>query len=159
MKVTSTKHITSRRQHWVLKLGYLALILMTIIYCISKLVLSFNTRKWLKLYLSYYFHSSNIFFCKIFYEIFPLALIKYPITKFGITGAKMSLLWLVHIQWLIRLLQYFKYTFKAFELCISPRHVGLKWLLTELTHELVFSNNLILLKAHFQLVQVEYMVC
>lgn len=44
-----------------------------------------------------------------------------------------------------------------FDLCISPKHIDSKWLLTEFTHELVFSNNLIQ-KTYFQLGQVGNMI-
>lgn len=149
MRVTSTKHIPNRRQDWGLNLGTLAWILMSNIYCISKLVLHLNTKKWLNIYLDYYFHNSaKYFFYKIFYEIFPLTPGKVYATKFCVLEPWYLFYNLLRSNDLADSWDLHVCIQKPFDSCVSPKHIGPKCLLTDFTHELVFSNNL-MLKAHF----------
>lgn len=123
---------------------------MSIIHHIYNVSLHLNTRKWQKIYLGCYFHSStytfslrflwDIFFCS---DEVPCHSILYHLSY----DVSCNLFIFSNLSGCCSLSNIY---LKSFELFISPKHIGPEWLLSEFYHKSVFSNNLIL-KAHFQL--------
>lgn len=97
------------------------------------------------------------FFYSIFYLIFPLALkstMQLSCVPHGLWCHFCGLLISSDVSDCFNLWHVYS---RPFLLYISPKHIGPKKLLTSFTHELVFSNN-VMLNKQFWLVQVGNMV-